>query len=546
MYFSEIKELILKNLQKHSDKKIVLNTCLNENFGDLAVFLPNSDFDIKELNFDFIEKKEKNNNYLNIYLKKPILFQSVISEILNKKKIKQKDKVLLEYLSPNTNKPLHLGHLRNGTIGLALAKSLEVTGNKVIKLNMINDRGEHICKSMLAYQKWGQGQTPEKMGMKGDYFVGYWYVYYSQRETPELKEQVHEMLQKWEKGDKEVLNLWKKMNKWFYQGFEKTCQKLNLEFDKKYYESKTYKLGKSIVKDGLKKGVFYQGEKGEILFDLPEKEFGLEKDGSKKKVTVLREDKTSVYLTQDLGLAFLKYSDFKFDKSIYVVGLEQTFYFKYLFYILKALGYKWADHCIHFSYNMVYLPEGKMKSREGKVVEVDDLIDQVQKLVQNNYSVKDEEKSLKIALAAIKFNLLLVQPKQDIRFDPEKSISLEGKTGPYCQYALVRAFSILEKEKLKRNPNFSILTHEKEIIFIRQLSMFSEIVQRAADNYNPSLIANYVYDLAQTFNRFYDALSVLKAENQEIIQARLYLVKAFSETMKKGLTILNIPYLEKM
>ncbi|MDD5606661.1 MAG: arginine--tRNA ligase [Candidatus Pacebacteria bacterium] len=536
MYFSEIKQLILKNL----DKNATLKVCLDEKFGDLAVYgLKNNDLDC-----DFIEKTQIINNFLNIFIKKPILFESIIREILDKRVKKNKERIILEYLSPNTNKPLHVGHLRNGFLGMTLANIFKELGYSVSRINLINDRGEHICKSMLAYQKWGKGQTPESLGMKPDHFIGYWYVMYSQKETPELREEVHEMLRKWEQKDRKILALWKKMNNWVYKGFEQTYKKTGLEFDKTYYESKVYQLGKKIIEKGIKKGIFYKGKQGDVLFDLPEKEFGLNKDGSLKKITVLRKDKTSVYLTQDLGIANLKYKDFKFNKSIYVVGLEQDYYFKCLFYILKSLGYKWAEKCFHLSYGMVYLPEGKMKSREGKVIDADNLVDDIQKLVEKKYDLKDN--SLEIALSAIKFNLLLIQPKQDIHFNLEKSIALEGKTGPYCQYSLVRALSILEKAKLFKNPNFSKLLLEKEIILIRQLSTYSEVLQRSAESFNPGLFTNYVYELAKSFNQFYDSCPVLKAKDEETIQARLYLVKAFSIIMEKGLNILNISCLKKM
>ncbi len=541
MYFSQIKELIKEVLGERE-----LRIPLNEKFGDLSLYLSK---ELPELNFDFIEKVEPVNNYLNIFIKKDILFESIISEIIKDEKREKKEKVTLEYLSPNTNKPLHLGHLRNAVIGMALANAFKELGYQTFRINIVNDRGEHICRSMLAYQKWGKKETPESMQMKGDHFVGYWYVYYSQRETPELKKEVHTMLKKWEEGDKETVALWQKMNKWVYQGFKETYQKAELSFDKVYYESDLYRLGKKIVKEGLDKGIFYRGEEGDILFDLPEEEFGLNKDGSDKKIILLRKDDTSVYLTQDLGMAVSRKRDYDFDRSIYVVGLEQSYHLKCLFFILKALGYSWADRCFHFPYGLVYLPEGKMKSREGKVVDIDDLTDKMQELAQKEISkrerVKDQDRSLKIALAALKFNLLSIQPKQEIHFDPKKSIAFEGKTGPYCQYSLVRALNILKEKELTKEINFSSLKQGKEIVLVRQLSLYPEIIQKSVDTFNPSLIANYIYEISKTFNQFYNLCPVLKAE-EETIQARLALVKAFSIIMKKGLTVLNIPILEKM
>ncbi len=539
MYYSEIKNLILKKLEKDLGHKVVLKTSLNKNFGDLSVFL--SKKTKVELGFDFIERTEIVDNFLNIFIKKPILFQSIISETSRSKK-RNGEKVVIEYLGPNTNKPLHLGHIRNGAIGTSMANIFEELGYEVSRVNMVNDKGIHICKSMLAYQKWGKKQTPESMEMKGDHFVGYWYVVYSQKETPELKKEVQEMLQKWEKGDKKIIELWQKMNNWFYQGIKKTYERFNFNFDKEYFESNTYKLGKEIVEKGLKEKLFYRGKEGDVLFDLPEKQFGVDKDGVKRKVTLLREDGTSVYLTQDIGTAVLRKKDYDFDRLIYVVCLEQKYHFRCLFFVLKALGYSWAEECFHLSYGMVFLPEGKMKSREGKIVDADNLIEELQTLIEKKYGV-EKKKALKIALSAVNFNLLSIQSNQEIHFNPEKSIALEGKTGPYCQYSLVRALSILEKKEPVDKLDFSQLKEEKEIVLIRQLGLFPEILERAKRDYDPGLMAKYIYELAKIFNQFYAECPVLKSRN---FRERIQLTEAFANVMKKGLSILNIPLLEKM
>jgi arginyl-tRNA synthetase len=400
-----------------------------------------------------IQKAEAVGPYLNFKVLNAVLFGDVCAEITAKgdafgnSSIGHEQRVMVEYLSPNTNKPLHLGHIRNGALGMSVSNLLEATGHTVIKANLVNDRGVHICKSMLAWQKWANGATPKSEGVKGDHFVGQWYVRYAQEAEKKvhLEEEIQEMLQKWEFGDSETIELWKTMNSWVYDGFAETYQKLGLEFDTFYYESDTYKLGRDIIEEGLAKKVFYQDDRGAIIFDLPEAEFGRDKQGQLKKVTVLRADGTSVYMTQDIGTALLKVTEHKLDRSIYVVGSEQNHHFQCLFKILESLGYPWAKGCYHLSYGMVYLPEGKMKSREGKIVDADDLIEEMQELAteeirkrdpENNLSEKEiKNRAAKIGVGAIKFYLLRVRPSQDIHFDPEESISFEGFTGPYCQYA---------------------------------------------------------------------------------------------------------------
>lgn len=506
--------------------------------------------------------------YLNFKLSNKVLFGDVCSEIISQgnsvgnSKIGQNQRVMVEYLSPNTNKPLHLGHLRNSALGMAVANLLEATGHKVIKANLVNDRGVHICKSMLAWQKWAHGATPESVKTKGDHFVGKWYVLYTKEaeKDPHLEEEIQLMLQKWEAGDEETIKLWKKMNTWVYQGFDKTYKAFGLKFDVFYYESNTYKLGKDIISEGLKKKIFYRDEHGAIVFDLPKNEFGLDKNNNPKKVTVLRADGTSVYLTQDIGTALLKVDERQLDRSIYVVGCEQEHHFKCLFKIMESLGYDWASGLYHLSYGIVYLPEGKMKSREGKVVDADDIIAEMTALAAEEIKKRDPDNKLaeaeiqkraaKIGVGAIKFYLLRVSPQQDIHFDPKKSISFDGTTGPYCQYAYARCSGILRKVKESKidlgDIDFSLLGNTEERLLIKKLLQFSDIVETASVRFNPSQLANHLHETAQAFNQFYHQHSVLGAENEELNKARVSLVQASFIVLKKGLNLLGIKALEEM
>ena len=500
--------------------------------------------------------------YVNFKIKRNILFKTILEEIIEKSEkfgnieITRQGKIMVEYLSPNTNKPLHLGHLRNGALGMAIANILQAAGSEVIRANLVNDRGIHICKSMLAWQKWGEGQTPETTGEKGDHFVGRWYVRFSQeaQKNPGLEQEAQELLQKWEAADKDVLALWQTMNAWVYGGFEKTYQKFGLHFDVLYYESKTYQLGKEIIQGGLEKRVFQKTDKGSVVFPLPEDEFGLDKDNQPKKITLIRDDGTSVYITQDLGATVLKFKEQGVDQCIFVVGSEQKYHFRVLFKILDTLGYAWAKNCQHLSYGMVYLPEGKMKSREGTVVDADNLITQMEKLAQAEIEKRTPgenagDKALKIANGAIKFYLLRIGAEQDIHFDPKASISFDGFTGPYCQYTYARAKSILRAapEKWERQTfPYGLLGNESELLLAQKLMAFPDVLQTAADTLNPSKIANFVYELCQTFNQFYQKYPVLKAENPDLTNARLLLVKAVSIIIKKSLNLLNIETLEQM
>lgn len=516
---------------------------------------------------NIIQKASAVGAYVNIEVFSNALFGNICSEIMSagdsfgNSDFGNGQKVMVEYLSPNTNKPLHLGHARNGSLGMAIANLFQATGHFVIKANLVNDRGVHICKSMLAWKKWGNGTTPESEGVKGDHFVGKWYVRYAQEAEKDvhLEEEVQEMLQRWEAGDLEILELWKMMNAWVYDGFSKTYRNFGLAFDVFYYESETYKLGKDIITEGLKKKVFNHDSRNAVVFDLPIAEFGLNKDGTNKKTTVLRADGTSVYITQDLGTALMKVTEHKLDSSIYVVGSEQNHHFRTLFKILEALGYGWAKRLKHLSYGMVYLPEGKMKSREGKVVDADNLIDEVVRLAEKSIRSRSSENSIsekeikeragKIGKGAIKFYLLRVNPQQDINFDPKESISLEGFTGPYCQYAYARISSILKNARVVAsidNIDFSLLNSNEERLLVQKLFQFPEEVQASVEDLNPAKIATQVFEVAKAFNQFYHLHPVLNAENENLKNARLVFIQAIGLTIKKGLNLLGIDVLEKM
>ena len=471
-------------------------------------------------------------------------------------------RAMVEYLAPNTNKPLHLGHLRNGALGMAVANMYRATGHRVVKANLVNDRGVHICKSMLAWQRWGNGSTPESEGLKGDHFVGKYYVRYAREAEKDenLDNEIQRMLQKWEAGDPETIELWKMMNGWVYDGFSATYNRFGLLFDAIYYESDTYKLGKNIIQRGVEKKAFSLDRNGNTVFLLPEDEFGRDKDGELKRVTVLRADDTSLYISQDIGTAILKITDHNLDYSIYVVGSEQEYHFKCLFAILRALGYEWARHCYHLSYGMVYLPEGKMKSREGKIVDADDLITAVISLAEVEIRRRDPEDRLskeevadraeKIGIGAIKFYLLRVRPNQSINFDPAESISFDGFTGPYCQYAYARICGILEKAKSSRKrleePDFSLLGNPEEIQLLQKLIEFPQEVKNAVEDLNPSKIAVHIFNTAKAFNQFYNKHPVLKAENVPFIEARLTLIRATAVVLKNGLNLLGVEVLENM
>jgi len=506
--------------------------------------------------------------YINLKIADNILFGDVCNHIISRDSaygssdMGRGRRAMVEYLAPNTNKPLHLGHLRNGALGMAVANMYKATGHWVVKANLVNDRGVHICKSMLAWQRWGKNKTPQSEGIKGDHFVGKYYVRYAREAEKDenLENEIQQMLQKWEAGDPATIDLWKKMNGWVYDGFAETYRSFGLLFDVFYYESDTYKLGKDIIRQGLANKALALDQNGNTVFFLPEEEFGREKTGELKRVTVLRSDETALYITQDIGTAILKITDHNLDYSIYVVGSEQEYHFKCLFAMLDALGYEWAKNCYHLSYGMVYLPEGKMKSREGKIVDADDLINGMINLAQDEIRQRDpagklsqeevKSRAQKIGVGAVKFYLLRVRPNQSINFDPAESISFDGFTGPYCQYAYARISGIREKAKnaatALQNPDFSLLGNAEEVQLLQKLIEFPAEVQSAVQDLNPSKVAGHIFNTAKAFNQFYNKHQVLQADSEQLISARLELIKATAVVLKNGLSLLGVEVLENM
>ena len=477
---------------------------------------------------------------------------------------KDSETVMVEFSSPNTNKPLHLGHIRNNLLGYSMSKIIEATGKKVIKTQIINDRGIHICKSMLAWQRFGNGETPEDSSMKGDHLVGKYYVLFDQKYKAQIQElidqgmtekeaaqkapillEAQELLRLWESNDSEVRQLWKTMNNWVYKGFEKTYADLGVSFDSYYYESNTYLLGKSIIKEGLSKEVFYKKEDGSLWVDLTA-------EGLDEKL-LLRSDGTAVYMTQDLGTAQQRVEDHpEIQGMVYTVGNEQDYHFKVLFLILKKLGYSWADSLFHLSYGMVDLPSGKMKSREGTVVDADDLMLQMEKTAKNiseEYgkldALSEEEKNKlyhDIGLGALKYFILKVDPKKRILFDPDASVDFNGNTGPFIQYTYARIQSILRKSSIKGKKNLamdlSLDDREKEIV--KQLVEYPEVVQQAAQQHSPALIANYVYELVKRFNSFYQNISILGEMHEEQQYMRILLSRKVADIIRASCTLLGI------
>jgi len=506
--------------------------------------------------------------YINFRLANRVFFGGAIDAILaagdryGNGSVGRGRRVMVEYLSPNTNKPLHLGHLRNAALGISVSRMLAAADHRLVKSILINDRGVHICKSMLAWERFGQGATPQSEGVKGDHFVGKWYVRYAVEAEKDatLEKGIQDMLKRWEDGDPQTVELWRRMNQWVYDGFAETYRRFGMDFDVFYYESDTYTLGRDVIAEGLQKGVFSRDERGNTVYHLPEKQFGLEKNGAPKKVTVLRPDGTSLYITQDIGTAILKVTQHRLDSSVYVVGSEQEHHFKCLFAMLEALGYPWAPNCHHLSYGMVYLPEGKMKSREGKVVDADDLIAGMVELAEEEIRRRDPEGRLSddevkqraavIGTGAIKYYLLRVRPTQSINFDPAESISFDGFTGPYCQYAYARIFGILEKAGQRgieeHGLDFALLGNIEELLLVKLLIQFPEEVASGVAEYNPSRVAVHVFNTAKAFNQFYNKHPVLQAGSRELAAARLALIKATAVVLKRGLNLLGIDVLENM
>ncbi|MDE6153630.1 MAG: arginine--tRNA ligase [Muribaculaceae bacterium] len=478
--------------------------------------------------------------------------------------------VMVEYSSPNTNKPLHLGHVRNNLLGYSLSCILEACGNRVVKTNIVNDRGIHICKSMLAWKKWGDGATPESTGKKGDHLIGDFYVLFDKHFKEEVKQlmeqgmtedeakaasplmqEAREMLVKWEQRDPEIRSMWAMMNEWVYAGFDETYKRMGVSFDKIYYESDTYLEGKEKVLEGLEKGIMYRKEDGSVWADLTA-------DGLDHKL-LLRSDGTSVYMTQDIGTAKLRYADYPIDKMIYVVGNEQNYHFQVLSLLLDKLGFKWGKDLVHFSYGMVELPEGKMKSREGTVVDADDLMDEMVGTAREVSSelgkldglsaAEAEEIAETVGLGALKYFLLKVDPRKNMTFNPKESIDFNGNTGPFIQYTYARIRSVQRRAAesgVETVDYLGVLPNEKEIALIQALADFPSTVAEAGRTYSPALIANYVYDLVKQYNQFYHDYSILKEEDAAVRSLRLALCDATARVIKTGMGLLGINVPERM
>ena len=478
--------------------------------------------------------------------------------------------IMVEYSSPNTNKPLHLGHIRNNLLGYSLAKILEANGNKVVKTNIVNDRGIHICKSMVAWKRFAGGATPESTGIKGDHLVGDYYVAFDKeykkeiaalvaegkseeeaKEAAPIMQEAREMLRLWEAGDAATRELWATMNQWVYDGFDETYKRLGVSFDKIYYESQTYLVGKQKVLEGLEKGLFFKKDDGSVWADFT-------KEGLDEKL-LLRADGTSVYMTQDIGTATLRFSDYKIDKMIYVVGNEQNYHFQVLSLLLDRLGFKWGKDLVHFSYGMVELPEGKMKSREGTVVDADDLMDEMvatataisKELGKDGLSEEETaEVCRKVGLGSLKYFILKVDPRKNMTFNPKESIDFNGNTGSFIQYAYARICSVLRKAAEQgiatTAQSKDIALSDAEIELVQQLSTFPAVVRQAGEEYSPSLIANYSYDLVKNYNRFYHDFSILKEENTDVRAFRLQLSRNVAKILRQAMSLLGIELPERM
>ena len=526
-------------------------------------------------NTDIVDKYNVIKGFLNLSISKDNWI-STLNNIYNDKKYGIKEEtpesplMMIEYSSPNTNKPLHLGHVRNNLLGYSISQIQKANGWKVVKTNIVNDRGIHICKSMLAWLKYGNGETPASTGMKGDHLIGKYYVEFDKHYKAELKElqakgmsedeakansslmkEAQAMLLKWEQNDPEIRSLWQMMNEWVYAGFDETYKRLGVDFDKIYYESNTYLEGKEKVEEGLKKGIFYRREDGSVWADLTS-------DGLDEKL-LLRSDGTSVYMTQDIGTAKLRYQDYPIDKMVYVVGNEQNYHFQVLSLLLDKLGFKWGKELVHFSYGMVELPNGKMKSREGTVVDADDLMDgMIEEAAQTSAALGKLENCTKeeidninrmVGLGALKYFILKVDPKKNMTFNPEESIDFNGNTGPFIQYTCARIKSILRKaseQGIDIKEVKGITLQEKEVSLIQNLTSYPSIVEQAGKDFSPALIANYVYDLVKEYNQFYQTSPILKEENAETMNMRLMLSACTVKVIESGMSLLGIEMPEKM
>jgi len=557
----ELTQYLIKELKL---KEITLETPNNTNLGDFALpcFIlskqrKKSPIDIsKDLEVSlkkpkYISNIISNGPYLNFFIDKVYLAKSILEKIIKETNNygqgkKSKYTVLIESPGPNTNKPLHLGHVRNMLLGSTLANLNKKIGNNTIKVDIVNDRGIHICKSMLAYKKFGSNKKPNK---KSDHFVGDFYVLYDKesKKDPNLEKELNQMLIKWESDNKLIRDLWKKMNKWVLDGFKETYKRFDTKIDKTYYESNYYNQGKEIIKKGLKKGIFKKDEFGNIIMDLT-------KENLDKKV-VLRADGTSIYITQDIALADIRYNDFKMDKMIYVVGNEQLYHFKVLFEILKKLNYKFTDNLHHLAYGYISLPEGKMKSREGIVVDADNLANEMHELakkgiLERNKGISKQELEIiseQIAMGALKFFMLKYDPMKDFIYNPKESIKFEGETGPYVQYSAVRIKSILKKSKIKKdNVNYSLLKDPSEERIITLLSNYPQIIRKSALEYKSSILCKYLIDLSKEFNTFYHKCQVIDINNRELTKTRLVLIKAIYYVLEDGLKQLGIKIPSRM
>lgn len=513
--------------------------------------------------------------FLNISIE-PKFWATVLKQISAEKNFGIKEAtdnsplVMVEYSSPNTNKPLHLGHVRNNLLGYSLAEILKACGNKVIKTNIVNDRGIHICKSMLAWKKWGEDATPQSTGKKGDHLIGDYYVLFDKHYRAQVAELVasglsedeakmqaplmleaREMLRKWEENDPETRQLWEMMNQWVYNGFDQTYKRMGVNFDKIYYESQTYLEGKEKVLEGLEKGLMYRKDDGSVWADLTA-------EGLDQKL-LLRADGTSVYMTQDIGTAKMRYRDYPIDKMIYVVGNEQNYHFQVLSILLDRLGFKWGKDLVHFSYGMVELPNGKMKSREGTVVDADELMDemvntarQVSEELGKLEGLDTEEKQLiseMVGLGALKYFLLKVDPRKNMLFDPQESIDFNGNTGPFIQYTYARICSVLRKvkeENIQTVAFDTVTPGDKEIALIQYLADFPTVIEAAGQSFSPALIANYTYELVKLYNQFYHVCSILKEENEQKRSLRITLSEATAHVIKTAMSLLGINVPERM
>ena len=518
-----------------------------------------------------VEKFNVVKGFLNISIKSDFWID-VLNDVANaedfgiKPVTDESQLVMVEYSSPNTNKPLHLGHVRNNLLGYSLSLILKANGYKVVKTNIVNDRGIHICKSMLAWQKWGNGITPEKAGKKGDHLIGDFYVEFDKHYKAELKalkesglsdeevekqstlmQEAREMLRKWEQNDPEIRGLWKTMNEWVYAGFDDTYKRMGVDFDKIYYESDTYLEGKDLVLGGIEKGIMYRKEDNSVWADLTA-------DGLDHKL-LLRGDGTSVYMTQDIGTAKLRYQDYPIDKMVYVVGNEQNYHFQVLALLLDKLGFKWGKDLVHFSYGMVELPHGKMKSREGTVVDADDLMDEMINSAAEASAERmkdipaDEAAEIArvIGLGALKYFLLKVDPRKNMMFNPQESIDFNGNTGPFIQYTYARIQSVLRRAQEQAAAlTVKPVPSEKEVTLIQKIADFPSVVEDAGRNYSPAVIANYCYDLAKEYNQFYHDYPILKEEDENVRAMRLLLSSVTARTLKSAVALLGIEMPNRM